>query len=114
MDERGVSKVRELREARGWSQRRLSVEANLTVGTISAIERVQRPSLETALKLAEIFGVPVEALFVTNGFTHEVQTGASAGSTEPREANVATGPSSAQESGTGETVEAEQAAGATK
>ncbi len=83
MEEQRLNRIRELREARGWSQRRLSAEADLTISTISGIENGQRPSLETALRLAGIFGVPVEGLFVPDSSTVEVQEKAAAAATAP-------------------------------
>ncbi len=56
--------VRRLREAKGWSQTRLAVEANMSVSGISMIENGHRNlSTVTLAKLAEALGVEVRDLF---------------------------------------------------
>ncbi|WP_257299550.1 helix-turn-helix transcriptional regulator [Haloarchaeobius sp. FL176] len=56
--------VRERREERGLTQGELAAAVDVTRQSINAIERGRYdPSLELALKLADEFGCPVEALF---------------------------------------------------
>lgn len=55
--------VRQLREARGWSQERLAGDADLNRSYMGEIERaVAMPSLATAAKLAHALGVPLSEL----------------------------------------------------
>jgi transcriptional regulator with XRE-family HTH domain len=55
--------VRELREARGWSQERLAGRAELNRSYMGEVERAAVvPSLMTAAKLAQAFGVPLSQL----------------------------------------------------
>lgn len=53
-----VLRVRELREAKGWSQQRLSQKAGIRRATLSAIENNQTTGVdfETLEKLAEALG----------------------------------------------------------
>jgi transcriptional regulator with XRE-family HTH domain len=56
--------VRTRRKARGWSQHRLAVEAELVVTTISDIERgMSGGSDQTKIKVAHALGVEVHDLF---------------------------------------------------
>lgn len=54
-------RLRYYRERRGWSQRRLGLEANIRQPVISEIEsgKAQKPTLDTMLKLAKALGVSV-------------------------------------------------------
>ena len=55
--------VRQLREARGWSQERLAGRAELNRSYMGEIERATAmPSLATAAKLAQALEVPLSAL----------------------------------------------------
>ncbi len=55
--------VRQLREARGWSQEQLSEHADLNRSYVGEIERGQViPSIVTAEKLARALGLNVAAL----------------------------------------------------
>jgi transcriptional regulator with XRE-family HTH domain len=55
--------VRELREARGWSQERLAGRAELNRSYMGEIERATAmPSLATAAKLARALDVPLSQL----------------------------------------------------
>ena len=58
------SKVRKLRQRRGWTQRHLAEQAgDVTNQTISNIEReLHQPSLALATRLARAFGVPLDEL----------------------------------------------------
>ncbi len=63
--DQGVGRqVKRLREAKGWSQTRLAVEAGMSVSGISMIENGHRNlSTATLAKLAEALGVEVRDLF---------------------------------------------------
>jgi len=56
------ARVKELREAKGWTQTQLAGQAGLTLDGLSRIERANRmPSWETVVALAEALGVTCEA-----------------------------------------------------
>ena len=51
-------------ERRGMTQQQLAERVGVTRQTIISIERGKyKPSIELALRLAHVFGVPIEALF---------------------------------------------------
>lgn len=56
--------IRELRAAQGMTQQQLADRIGLTRQTVIAIEGDKySPSLETAFRIAEVFGVKLEAVF---------------------------------------------------
>lgn len=58
------NRIRDLRIKRRWSQARLAELAGVSRQTINTIERGKYdPSLPLALKLARIFGTPVETIW---------------------------------------------------
>lgn len=58
------NRMRELREAQGWTQTDLGDKLNVSRQTIYAIERgVYDPSLPLALAIARLFGCAVEEIF---------------------------------------------------
>ena len=58
------NKLKEFREAKGLSQEKLALRANVTRQTILSIEGGKYvPSLELALKLSKIFNCNVENIF---------------------------------------------------
>jgi putative transcriptional regulator len=58
------NQVRELRAARNMTQQELADKLGLTRQTVIAIEQDKySPSLETAFKVALVFGVPLEQVF---------------------------------------------------
>lgn len=60
------NQIRQLRSAKRWSQGLLAQKLGVARQTINAIENGRSvPSLELALKLARLFGRPVEELFST-------------------------------------------------
>jgi DNA-binding XRE family transcriptional regulator len=92
------NRVRELREAAALTQADLAHQAEVTVGTISAIERGETvPKITTALAIARALGVDVGALFLTAGSNGSVENSdhtlgkpdASAGRTAPLAPSVA-------------------------
>ena len=59
------SRVRELREAQGWSQGELAERLAVSRQTINAIETGKYdPSLPLAFRIARLFGHPIEAIFL--------------------------------------------------
>jgi len=57
--------VRELRGERGWSQAELAQKLDVSRQTVNAVETGKYdPSLPLAFKLARLFGVPIEMIFV--------------------------------------------------
>lgn len=57
--------VRQLRQARGWSQERLANRAELNRSYMGEIERAAAmPSLATATKLAQALDVPLSQLIL--------------------------------------------------
>ncbi|NII12099.1 helix-turn-helix transcriptional regulator [Oleiagrimonas sp. C23AA] len=58
------NRLKVLRAERNWTQAELAERASVTRKTINTIERgVFVPSTVLALRLARVFGVPVEAIF---------------------------------------------------
>ena len=55
------NRIRDLRTARGWTQRDLAARAGLEVAMMARIDGnpLAEPSLPTALKLADALGVPI-------------------------------------------------------
>lgn len=59
------SRVRELRESRGWSQGELAERLAVSRQTINAIETGKYdPSLPLAFRIARLFAQPIEAIFL--------------------------------------------------
>jgi len=62
------SRVRELRERKGWSQGELAERLEVSRQTINAIETGKYdPSLPLAFRIARLFGKPIEAIFLPDG-----------------------------------------------
>ena len=58
------NRVRELREARGWSQAALGERLGVSRQTVNALETGRYdPSLPLAFKIARVFGQPIESIF---------------------------------------------------
>ena len=58
------SRVRELREAQGWSQGELAERLAVSRQTVNAIETGKYdPSLPLAFRIARLFVDPIEAIF---------------------------------------------------
>jgi putative transcriptional regulator len=59
------SRVRELREAQGWSQGELAERLTVSRQTVNAIETGKYdPSLPLAFRIARLFQQPLEAIFL--------------------------------------------------
>jgi len=58
------NRVKELRDARGWTQQQLAEAVGVSRQSINSIERNRYvPSLELALLFAQIFGVGTDEIF---------------------------------------------------
>lgn len=58
------NRLRELRAVQRWSQADLADRLDVSRQTVNAVETGRYdPSLPLAFKMAELFGVPIEALF---------------------------------------------------
>ncbi len=59
------SRVREFREAQGWSQGELAERLAVSRQTVNAIETGKYdPSLPLAFRIARLFGRPIEGIFL--------------------------------------------------
>ncbi|WP_066091725.1 helix-turn-helix transcriptional regulator [Xanthomonas massiliensis] len=59
------NRLRELREARAWSQGELAAQLGVSRQTVNAIETGKYdPSLPLAFRLARLFGLAIEQLFL--------------------------------------------------
>jgi len=64
------NRVRVLRVERAWSQSDLASQLGVSRQTVNAIETGRYdPSLPLAFRFAEIFSLPIEAIFHPNGET---------------------------------------------
>ena len=60
-----LSRVRELREQRSWSQGELAERLEVSRQTVNAIETGKYdPSLPLAFRIARLFDRPIEAIFL--------------------------------------------------
>ena len=58
------NRVRELREAHGWSQAQLGERLEVSRQTINSIETGKYdPSLPLAFRIAAVFDAPIESIF---------------------------------------------------
>ena len=58
------NRLRELRDARGWSQGELAERLEVSRQTVNAIETGKYdPSLPLAFRIAKLFGQPIERIF---------------------------------------------------
>lgn len=58
------NRLRELREARGWSQAVLAEQLEVSRQTVNALETGKYdPSLPLAFRIARLFALPIESLF---------------------------------------------------
>ena len=59
------SRIRELREAQGWSQSELGERLQVSRQTVNAIETGKYdPSLPLAFRIARLFGKRIETIFL--------------------------------------------------
>lgn len=59
------SRLKDVREGRGWSQGELARRLGVSRQTINAVETDKYdPSLPLALRMSKLFGVPVPELFI--------------------------------------------------
>ncbi|GAB2511117.1 helix-turn-helix transcriptional regulator [Pseudoxanthomonas sangjuensis] len=59
------NRLRELREARGWSQGQLAEELEVSRQTVNALETGKYdPSLPLAFRIARLFDSSIEAIFL--------------------------------------------------
>lgn len=59
------NRVKQWREERGWSQGELARQLSVSRQTINAVETNKYdPSLPLALRMAKLFAVPVDQLFL--------------------------------------------------
>jgi len=64
MAEAVVNRVKELRQARGWTQEQLAAAVGVSRQSINSIERERYvPSLPLALTFARVFGCAVDEIF---------------------------------------------------
>ena len=62
------SRVRELRERRGWSQGELAERLDVSRQTVNALETGKYdPSLPLAFRIARLFGLRIEDVFLPDG-----------------------------------------------
>ena len=59
------NRIKELRVARGWTQEQLALAVGVSRQSINSIERDRYvPSLLLALNFSEVFGCPIEQIFM--------------------------------------------------
>jgi len=59
------NRVRELRTEHGWSQTELGERLGVSRQTVNAIETGKYdPSLPLAFRIADVFGLPIEQIFL--------------------------------------------------
>ncbi len=59
------NRLRELRDARGWSQAALAERLDVSRQTVNALETGKYdPSLPLAFRIARLFGEPIESIFI--------------------------------------------------
>ncbi len=59
------NRLRELRDARGWSQAALAEQLDVSRQTVNALETGKYdPSLPLAFRIARLFGEPIESIFI--------------------------------------------------
>ncbi len=59
------NRLRELREAQGWSQGQLAEELGVSRQTVNALETGKYdPSLPLAFRIARLFGEAIEGIFL--------------------------------------------------
>lgn len=62
-----IARIKELRDARGWSTNQLALEAELTQSTLSTLLNPKQnslPSLDTLMRLCNAFGITLAQFFL--------------------------------------------------
>ena len=60
------NRVKELRKEKGYTQEDLAEIIGVSRQTVNAIEKQKfDPSLKTAFKMAKLFGLPIESIFLS-------------------------------------------------
>ncbi len=68
-DEVVHNRIQMLRTDRGWSRQELAEELGVHYQTVGYLERGEySPSLHLALRVSDLFGLPVEAIFSLEPF----------------------------------------------
>ena len=66
------NKLKVLRAERDWSQEELGKRVSVSRQAINAIERGKHdPSLPLAFKLADLFNLKIEEIFICNGLDND-------------------------------------------
>jgi len=61
-----INRLRDLRSDRGWSQQHLAEHLDVSRQSVNAIETGRYdPSLPLAFRIAELFGLAIEDIFVS-------------------------------------------------
>ena len=61
-----TNRLRDLRATRGWSQQHLAERLEVSRQSVNAIETGRYdPSLPLAFRIAELFALPIEAIFTS-------------------------------------------------
>ncbi len=64
-----LKKIKKLKEEKGWSNYRLSIESGITVSTITNMfSRETLPSITTLTALCEAFGISVAQFFAEDNY----------------------------------------------
>lgn len=62
------NRLKVLRAERNWSQQELADRLGVSRQSVNAIEKGRYdPSLPLAFSIADLFGLPIEAIFLRNG-----------------------------------------------
>jgi putative transcriptional regulator len=68
------NRLRELRDARGWTQGALADRLDVSRQTVNALETGRYdPSLPLAFRIARLFHEPIEAIFEPDDATADMQ-----------------------------------------
>lgn len=60
------NRIKELRKEKGYTQEDLAEIIGVSRQTVNAIEKQKfDPSLNTAFKMAKLFGLPIESIFLS-------------------------------------------------
>ena len=69
------NRLRELRDARGWTQGAFADRLDVSRQTVNALETGRYdPSLPLAFRIARLFGEPIEAIFDPDDATADAQS----------------------------------------